>query len=164
MELHSWYYGSSINELWSSIIVSCSPAIIGLQLMLWHGFDKQSLSNLKSIKTRMWSMISSPATPTVCLEQKSVNFQSRNVTLSMPSPSKKIVFEIICNVAYHSAARFTFPIEQPSNKATKCVKCGIRWSWKLTESWLLWQHSYSYSLHFSFCFILIIPRLTVMAV
>ena len=33
-------------------------------------------------------MISSPATPTVCLEQKSENFQSRNVTLSMPSQSK----------------------------------------------------------------------------
>ena len=40
-------------------------------------------------KTRMWNMISSPATPTVCLEQKSENFQSRNVTLSMPSPSQK---------------------------------------------------------------------------
>ena len=39
--------------------------------------------------TRMWNMISSPATPTVCLEQKSDNFQSRNVTLSMPSQSKK---------------------------------------------------------------------------
>ena len=41
-----------------------------------------------SINTRMWNMISSPATPTVCLEQKSENFQSRNVTLSMPSQSK----------------------------------------------------------------------------
>ena len=39
--------------------------------------------------TRMWNMISSPATPTVCLEQKSENFQSRNVTLSMPSKSKE---------------------------------------------------------------------------
>ena len=29
-----------------------------------------------------------------------------------------------------------------------------------TESWLLWQHSNNYILHFSFCFILIIPRLT----
>ena len=26
---------------------------------------------------------------------------------------------MICNVAYYSAAKFTFPIEQPSNKATK---------------------------------------------
>ena len=42
--------------------------------------------------------------------------------------SKIIVFEIICYIAYHSAARFTFPIEQPSNKA---AKCGIRRSWKL---------------------------------
>ena len=39
--------------------------------------------------TRMWNMISSPATPTMCLEQKSENFQSRNVTLSMPSQSQK---------------------------------------------------------------------------
>ena len=42
--------------------------------------------------------------------------------------SKIIVFEIICNVAYYSVAKFTFSIEQPSNKATKC---GIRGSWKL---------------------------------
>ena len=77
----------------------------------------------------MRNMISSPATPTVCLEQKSEYFQSRNVTLSMPSPSKTIiVFEISCNVAYYSAAKFTFPIEQPSDKATKY---GIRRSWKL---------------------------------
>ena len=39
--------------------------------------------------TRMWNMISSPATPTVCLEQKYENFQSRDVTFSMPSPSQK---------------------------------------------------------------------------
>ena len=38
-----------------------------------------------------------------------------------------IVFEMICNVANYSGAKFTFPIEQPSNKA----KCGIRRSWKL---------------------------------
>ena len=43
----------------------------------------------QQIKTRMWNMISSPATPIVCLEQKSENFQSRNVTSSMPSTSKK---------------------------------------------------------------------------
>ena len=29
-----------------------------------------------------------------------------------------------------------------------------------TKSWLLQQHTYDYFLHFSFCFILIIPRLT----
>ena len=39
--------------------------------------------------TRTWNMISSPATPTVCLEQKYENFQSRNVMLSMPSQSQK---------------------------------------------------------------------------
>ena len=42
--------------------------------------------------------------------------------------SKIIVFEIICNFAYYSAAKFTFPIKQPSNKATKF---SIRRSWKL---------------------------------
>ena len=42
--------------------------------------------------TRMWNMISSPATPTVCLEQKTENSRSRNVTLSMPSQSKKSLY------------------------------------------------------------------------
>ena len=41
------------------------------------------------LTTRMWNMISSPATPKVCIEQKSDKLQSRNVTLSMPSQSKK---------------------------------------------------------------------------
>ena len=81
------------------------------------------------IQTRMWNMISSPASPTVCLKQKSESFQSLNVTLLMPSPSKKIiVFEIICNVAHYCASKFTFPIEQPSNEVTNC---GLRRSWKL---------------------------------
>ena len=79
--------------------------------------------------SRMWNMISSPATPAVCLEQKSENFQSRNVMLSMLSPSQQIiVFEMICNADYYSAAKFTFPIEQPSNEATKG---DIMRSWKL---------------------------------
>ena len=34
--------------------------------------------------------------------------------------AKIIVIEIICYVAWYSAAKFTFPIEQPSNKAAKC--------------------------------------------
>ena len=42
--------------------------------------------------------------------------------------SKIIVFEIISIFAYHSAAKSTFPIEQPSNKVTKC---GIMRSWNL---------------------------------
>ena len=92
-----------------------------------HG--ENIIPSLSRVITRMWNMISSPATPTVCLDQKSSNLQSRNVTLSMSSPSQKIiVFEMICNVAYYSGAKFTFPIEQPSNKATKC---GIMRSWKL---------------------------------
>ena len=33
---------------------------------------------------------------------------------------KIIVFDIICYVARYSAAKFTFPIEQTSNKAVKC--------------------------------------------
>ena len=75
------------------------------------------------------------------------------------SQLKIIVFEIICNVAYYSAAKFIFPIEQTSNKATKC---GIRQSWKLKVKPNLGRCSniaitISY---ISFFFILILPRLT----
>ena len=41
--------------------------------------------------------------------------------------SKIIVFEIIFNFAYYSAVESTFPIEQASNKATKC-SIGRSWS------------------------------------
>ena len=34
--------------------------------------------------------------------------------------AKIIVFEIVCYVTWYSAAKFTFPIEQPPNKAAKC--------------------------------------------
>ena len=34
--------------------------------------------------------------------------------------AKIIVFQIICYVAWYSDAKFTFLIEQPSNKAAKC--------------------------------------------
>ena len=44
----------------------------------------------------------------MCLEQKSENVQSRNMTLLMPSNFKV------------TAAKFTVPIEQPSNKAAEC--------------------------------------------
>ena len=74
--------------------------------------------------------------------------------------SKIIVFEIICNFAYYSAAKFTFPIKQPSNKATKF---GIRQSWKLKLKPNLVCCSniaITILIRFSFCFILIIPRLT----
>ena len=50
------------------------------------------IGSLSAYSTRMWNMISSPATPTVCLEQKSDHFQSRNVTLSMPSQSQKKLY------------------------------------------------------------------------
>ena len=52
-------------------------------------FSSVVLWYMKRYTTRMWNMISLPATPTVCLEQKSENLQSRNVILSMPSPSQK---------------------------------------------------------------------------
>ena len=48
--------------------------------------------------TRMGNMISTPATPTLCLEQKSENFQ-RDI-IDAVTIYKIIVFEIICNVAY----------------------------------------------------------------
>ena len=64
------------------------------QKVVWKGilklYDLGSDISIQLLKTsiritRMWNMISSPATPTVCLEQKSENFQSRKVALSMPS-------------------------------------------------------------------------------
>ena len=69
----------------------------------------------KTLTTWMWNMISSPATPTLCLEQKSESFQSRNMILSMASPLNNC-----------TATKFTLPNEQPSNKT---AKCGIRRSW-----------------------------------
>ena len=71
-------------------------------------------------------MISSPAMPTVCLEQKSE--KSQRDIIDAVTISNMIVFDIICYVAYHSAAKLTLSIEQPSNMA---AKCDIRWSWKL---------------------------------
>ena len=73
-------------------------------------------------------MISSPATPTVCLEQQSEKFQYD--IIDAVTISKLIVFDKICNVAYHSAAKFTFPIKQPSNKATKAASGDVgNWRW-----------------------------------
>ena len=66
---------------------------------------------------------------------------------------------MICNVAYHSAAKFTFPIEQPSNKATKC---GIRRSCKLKvqlNHGCCSNIAITISYLSGFCFILITPRL-----
>ena len=71
-------------------------------------------------------MISSPATPTVCQIFKVATWHYR----CRHHIKNNCIWD---NVACYSAAKFTFPIEQPSN---------------------------TYFLHFSFCFILIIPRLT----
>ena len=59
-----------------------------LSVARWNSSHACCITARRQESTRMWNMISSPATPTVCLEQKSENFQSRNVTLSMPSQSK----------------------------------------------------------------------------
>ena len=45
-------------------------------------------------------MISSPATPTVCIEQKSEFSKSQRDIIDAVTISKIIVFEIICNDAY----------------------------------------------------------------
>ena len=62
----------------------------------WRHHDYLDMSHgLKQLiteKTRMWYMISSPARPTVCLQQKSENFQSRKVTSSMPSSSQILLY------------------------------------------------------------------------
>ena len=103
-------------------------------------------------ETRMWNMISSPATPTVCQIFKVATWHYRC--------RHHLKNNCICNVAYYSAAKITFPIAQSSNKATKC---GIRGYWKLKVKPNLGCCSniaIYYLLHFSFCFVLIIPRLT----
>ena len=50
---------------------------VWIEALLPFGIQWLACKNIWS--TRMWNMISSPATPTVCLEQKSDNFQSHNV-------------------------------------------------------------------------------------
>ena len=62
---------------------------INLCQLLWRFKQTFWISCSIALVTRMWNMISSLTTPTMCLEQKSDNFQSRNVTLSMPSQSQK---------------------------------------------------------------------------
>ena len=94
-----------------------------------HSVNALFLAGGKHYQNRMWNMISSsPATPTVSWAEIWEFSKSQRDIIDAVTISKVIVFEIICNVAYYSAAKFTFPIEQPSNKATKC---GIRWSGKL---------------------------------
>ena len=94
-----------------------------------HSVNALFLAGRKHYQNRMWNMISSsPAMPTVSWAEIWEFSKSQRDIIDAITISKVIVFEIICNVAYYSAAKFTFPIEQPSNKATKC---GIRWSGKL---------------------------------
>ena len=59
----------------------------------------------------MWNIMSSPATPTVRLGQKSENSKSQRDIIDADTISKIHVFEMICNFAYQTAAKFTFPIE-----------------------------------------------------
>ena len=57
------------------------------------------------------------------------NLRSRNVTLQI-TISKILIFDIICYVAYHSKANFTFPIEQSSDMAAKCGTLDDLCNWK----------------------------------
>ena len=67
----------------------------------------------------------------------------------------------MCCVYYYSAAKCKLPILQPSNMA---AKCGVRRSWtpkvKPNLGWRSNITIHTYFLHFSFCLILILPRLT----
>ena len=57
---------------------------------------------------------------------QSVKFsKSQRDIIDAVTVSKIIVFGIICNVAYYCVAKFTFLIEQLSNKATKMRHQGI---------------------------------------
>ena len=141
---HTLWPGDVINDVmnvWNIICTTRHPQQWTSKILfLWHqsfivkssgqtSWQRYKQTNKQTNKqTRMWNMISSPATPTVCPEQKSENIQSQRDIIDAVTISKIIVFELICNFAYFSAAKFTFPVEQPSNKATKC---GIRRSWKL---------------------------------
>ena len=55
-----------------------------------HFYIIVSLQVYKAVatETKMWYLISSPTTPTVCVEQISGNFQSRNVTSTWSSSQK----------------------------------------------------------------------------
>ena len=73
----------------------------------------------------------SPTTPTVCLEKKFKNFQSRNVTLSMQSSSEKIIaFDMISMllVIRQPSLNFQLNNDPPPNAAMETES--------KTESWL----------------------------
>ena len=124
------------HELWHLITHTCSE-LISTWIMGCHyshmlccsGLPKPQLKLATGRVTRLWNMISSPAMPTVCLEQKSENFQSRNVTLLVPSPSQKYnVFEIIAILLIILQLHLHF---QLNNHPIRPPKFGIRRSWTL---------------------------------
>ena len=85
----SWWYviDLSVSDDWMLVLIENYFSIV----LAMHGNVADTKTRLPQLVNafRMWNMISLPATPAVCLEQKSEYFQSRNVTLSMPSQSKK---------------------------------------------------------------------------
>ena len=92
----------------------------------FNGVSRWLDANLESaLFTGVWYMASSPATPTLCLEQKSENFRD---IIYATIVTKIIIFDKICYVAYHSAAKFKLSIDQPSHTVSKC---GIGRSWRL---------------------------------
>ena len=86
--------------------------------------------SMETLVTRMWNMISLPATPTVCLEQKSENFRSRKwhyrcrhnlknncicdnlqCCLLVPrSPSKPVMLTLTCNLEKCNSLRSSFGV------------------------------------------------------
>ena len=80
------------NDNCTMVLVMMMKTMMIMIIIMMMIIKHENNDNNDTNKTRMWNMISSTATPTVCLEQKSENFQSRNVTLSMPSPSQKQLY------------------------------------------------------------------------
>ena len=104
----TWSTTSSNNHFSFSLSHICC---LYMKLIRFHLPIISDVNDEGTVKTRMWNMISSAVMPTMCLEQKSENVQSRNLTLLMPSHhiivtiAKIIVFEIICYVDWYSAAK-----------------------------------------------------------
>ena len=75
----------------------------------------------------MWNMISSPATPTVCLEQKSENFNVATWHYQCRHHLKIIAFEIIYNLVYYLQINLHFQLNnhsiRPPIAASRKYKC-----------------------------------------
>ena len=80
-------------------------------------------------RTRMWNMISSPATPTVCPEQKSENFQSHNV-----KPNLGCCSNIAITISYISVCCIISIIPRLTDLwPFKCQGHSVSlWCWPLT--------------------------------